>query len=208
MKKVYILASLIMLLLTSYQIAKSYAKYVSEGVASAEKQAGAWVIKVNNKDISSKSSDKKFQIDSLTYPSNDNVLENKIAPSSSGYFDVTIDATAASVAVRFDVTIDLTALNISEAINFQAAYIVIDGVQGSSMIRTGENTYTGIIGLSDIKANKNTTARFYLNWAEDGTGQNDEADSRLGVKKEIENLNLPVSVVISQYSGETITAYQ
>ena len=208
MKKIYILIGIIMLGFTTYEVATSYAKYASQGIATAEKQAGAWVIKINDKDISAKSSDKQFIIDQLTYHSNDYVLENKIAPSSSGYFDVIIDASGSSVAVKFDVTIDLTALNISRAINFESAYKVTDEQETDELVRTGENTYSGIVTLNDVESNKPTTVRFYIGWEDDETGQNDEADSRLGVLREISSLNLPVSVVISQYSGEQLVEYE
>jgi len=207
MKKVYILIGLIMLLLTTYEVASSYAKYVSQGIATAEKQAGAWVVKVNNSDISSKNSNKQFQINNLTSSTNDFVLENKLAPSSRGYFDVVIDATGCSVAIRYDVTMDLTAFNNSR-INFESAYLVVNGTETNGMIRTGENTYSGTLSLNDIRNNKAATARFYLTWTEDGTGENDEADSAIGVLRQIENMGVPVSITVSQYSGEQIVQYE
>ncbi len=209
MKKVYILIGLIMLLFTTYEVINTYAKYVSTGYATASKQAGAWTIEVNSADVTSRNSTHSFQINSLTYPSSQYVLANKMAPSSSGYFDIIIDATDCSVAVRFDVTIDLAALSVNSAIHFQSASRVVNGVEDSlGMTRTGANTYTGIVNLADIKADRTVTARFYLAWDEDGTGTNDANDSLIGVDRTVSmNLSLPVTVVVSQYSGETITPY-
>lgn len=210
MKKVYILLAIAMLLYLGYVVTESYAKYSSQGIATAGKQAGAWIIDINDTDVVSKNSTKSFQIRNLTYPTNNYVLENKMAPSSSGYFDIIINPTGCSVAVKFDVTIDLTALSINNAIRFQSACKVIDGQENiSGMTRTGLNTYTGTISLADIKLEKTTTARFYLCWDEDGTGANDENDSAIGVARTINsNLNLPITVVLSQYSGETIVPYE
>ena len=208
MKKVYILIGLIMLLLTTYEVANSYAKYVSQGVATAEKQAGAWVVKVNNSDISSKNSNKQFQINSLICSGSNYVLENKLAPSSRGYFDVVIDTSGCSVAIKYDVTIDLTALNINTAMNFDSAYLIVNGTETNGIIRTGESTYSGTLSLNDIKNNKTATARFYLSWTDDGTGVNDGADSTIGVLRQIQNLGVPVSITVSQYSGEQIVQYQ
>lgn len=67
-----------------------------------------------------------FNIDSLTYTSSEFVVENKIAPSASGYFDVTIDPTGSDVAVRFDVILDVANLNIIDAIQFTNAYRIIN----------------------------------------------------------------------------------
>ena len=208
MRKIYILISLIMILFIIYQVTQTYAKYTSQGVANVMEQAGAWVIRVNNSDIASRNSTRQFQINSLTYTSNQYVLANKIAPSTSGYFEIIIDPSGSSVAIRYDVTLDLTELDDVDAINFDSAYVVVNGVETSGIVRTGEYTYSGTISLSDVIANNTTTARFYIAWEDDGTGQNDEEDSRLGVDREIEDLELPVSVVVSQYTGETLTPYE
>lgn len=208
MKKVYILIALIMLLVTTYEVARSYAKYVSQGVATAEKQAGAWVVKVNNNDISSKNSNKQFQIDSLICPSNGNVLENKLAPATRGYFDIVIDGSGCSVAIRYDVTIDMTVLNINNQMGFDSACLVVNGTETNGITRTGANTYTGILSLADIKQNKTSTARFYLAWTNDSTNENDNNDSNIGVLRQVQNLSVPVTIATSQYSGEQIIPYQ
>ena len=53
MRKTWILIGIIMLLFTSYQIVTTYAKYTATATATAQKQAGAWVIKVNDDSITS-----------------------------------------------------------------------------------------------------------------------------------------------------------
>ena len=207
MKKVWLLIGLIMLIFTLYEIADSYAKYVSNATATAEKQAGAWVIKINDTNIATANTVTNFTIDSLTYPSNEYVLENKIAPSSSGYFDIAIDPSGSSVAIRYDVTLDLQELDISDAINFESACVVIDGSEVSGgLTRTAENTYTGIISLTDVANDEIITARFYIQWEEENDGENDQDDTTLGLTKGV-TLELPIRVVVSQYSGETITEY-
>ena len=52
-----------------------------------------------------------FNIDELIFPESEFVVDGKLAPSSSGYFDVVIDPTGSSVAVRFDVSLDLSELS-------------------------------------------------------------------------------------------------
>ena len=207
MKKVYILIGLIMLLYTTYEVANTYAKYVSEATGTAQKQAGAWIVTINDEEITASSSTQTFEMDSLTYPENSYVLENKMAPTSSGYFDVIIDPTGASVAVRYDLTIDFSALSISEAINFNSAYKVVNNTETSEgIVKTGANTYSGVIDLTDVKAGNPTVLRFYIGWADDGTGTNDDADSTLGLSRQV-SLGLPVSVTASQYLGETLVPY-
>ena len=197
-----------MLIVTIFVIANSYAKYIAEASGTIERQAGAWVIKVNDTDISSSSSETEFKIDKLTYKKNDYVEEGKIAPSSVGYFDVTIDPSGTSTAVRFDVTIDTTELGISDAINFTDAKLVVDGVESDkTLTRTAEKTYSGIISLDDVQKGVLTTARFYIKWDDEETTLGDKSDSQIGSTKDV-SLGLPIVVVVSQYLGETLEEYK
>lgn len=208
MKKTWILVGIIMLLFTSYQIATTYAKYMTEATANIEKTAGAWVIKINDNDISNSNSETTFDIDDLIFPESEFVVEGKLAPASSGYFDVVIDPTGTSVAVRFDVTLDVSGLSAYDAINFTAVYRVINGEEVSAnMVRTGDHTYSGVISLDDVKEGIASTMRFYIGWEEDETEEGDESDTQLGNIKDV-TAKLPVNVVISQYSGETLEEYQ
>ena len=208
MKKIWILSALIMLLITLYQINSAYAKYSTEAQGIVEETIGAWIVKVNDTNIATEANVENFTIDALTYNSNDYVLEGKIAPGLSGYFDVTIDATEASVAVRYDVTIDFSKLDLSDSIKFTKLVTVVDGVESEEGItQTEESTYTGVVTLDDISAGKTNTLRVYLSWEDDGTGVNDEADSVLGTTKDIQ-VSIPVQVKASQYLGEEILEYQ
>lgn len=207
MKKIWILSALIMLLITLYQINSTYAKYFTEANGIVEETIGAWVVKVNNTNIATEADVENFTINALTYNSNDYVLSGKIAPGLLGYFDVTIDATQASVAVRYDVTIDFSKLNLSDSIKFSKLVRVVDAVESEDGItKTGESTYSGIVSLDDINAGKTNTIRVYLGWEDDGTGTNDEADSVLGTTKDIQ-VSIPVQVKASQYLGEEIVPY-
>lgn len=207
MKKTWILVGIIMFLFTSYQIATSYAKYTAEADATVEKQAGAWVIKINDDDISNSNAQTTFDIDELVFPENEFVVDGKLAPASSGYFDVVIDPTGSSVAVRFDVTLDVSELNDYDAINFTAAYRVINGQEVSQgMVRTGSHTYSGVISLADVEDEVASTMRFYIGWEEEGDDEGDEEDTHIGNIKDL-SASLPVNVVVTQYSGETLEEY-
>ena len=208
MKKTWILVGIIMFLFTSYQIATSYAKYIAEANGLAEKQAGAWVIKINDDDISNSNSQTTFDIDQLIFPENEFVVDGKLAPATSGYFDVVIDPTGSSVAVRFDVTLDVSELSDYDAINFTAAYRVVNGQEVSAgMVRTGSHTFSGVISLADVQNGVASTMRFYIGWEEEGDDEGDEEDSQIGNIKDL-SADLPVNVVVSQYSGETLEEYQ
>ena len=52
MRRTWIVIGIGMLLFTTFQIISAYAKYVANATATVSKQAGAWVIEVNNETIS------------------------------------------------------------------------------------------------------------------------------------------------------------
>lgn len=208
MKRTYIILGIIMLVFTFYQIATSYAKYIAEATAVVEKQAGAWAIKVNNTDISNSNSETTFNVDNLIFPESAFVAENKLAPGANGYFEIVIDSTGSSVAVRYDVTLVVDNLNIIDSIRFTKACIVVDGEEvEEGIIKTGDNTYSGVISLEDVTNEVQTTLRFYIGWEELENGQGDIADTELGLIKDI-STNIPVDVVVTQYLGEPIVAIQ
>ena len=122
--------------------------------------------------------------------------------------DVIIDPTGSSVAVRFDVTLDVSGLSQYDAINFTSAYRVVNGEEVSEgMVRTADHTYSGVISLSDVTNGVASTMRFYIGWEEEETEEGDVSDTQLGNVKDV-TADLPVNVVISQYSGETLEEYQ
>lgn len=206
MKKVWGLIGTIMLLFTMYQVATTYAKYTNAATATVEKGAGAWVVKVNNQNIvNSNGTATTFNINSLTYPSNGQfVAQNKMAPGTNGYFDILIDPTGCSVAIRFDVILDVASLDIIDSIKFSSACRVVNNVEVSEgIVQTGVNTYSGIISLEDVKNAVPTTVRFYIEWEEKGTTTADDADSQLGLVRG-NVTSLPVRVEASQYLGETL----
>ena len=208
MKRTYTLLGIIMLIFTFYQIATSYAKYIAEATAVVEKQAGAWSIKVNNTDISNSNSETTFNVDNLIFPESAFVADNKLAPGANGYFEIVIDSTGSSVAVRYDVTLVVDNLNIIDSIRFTKACIVVDGEEvEEGIIKTGDNTYSGVISLEDVTNEVQTTLRFYIGWEELENGQGDIADTELGLIKDI-STNIPVDVVVTQYLGEPIVAIQ
>ena len=207
MRKIWILSALIMLLVTLYQINSTYAKYFTQANGIVEETIGAWIVKVNDTNIATESTVENFTINALKYNSNDYVLEGKIAPGLLGYFDITIDATEASVAVRYDVTIDFSQLSLSDSIKFSKLVSVVDEVESETGItKTDVSTYTGVVSLDDITAGKTNTLRVYLEWENDASGVNDEADSTLGTTKDIQ-VSIPVQVKASQYIGEEIVEY-
>lgn len=207
MKKTWILIGIIMLTITICIVAGSYAKYASSATAQAETPAGAWVVKVNDTDISAENVITNFTISNLSYPNSQYVAQNKIAPGSNGYFDIVIDPAGCSTAIQYDVTLDTSELSLINSIRFESAALIVNGVEDTTgIVRTGENTYSGIINLDDVKNETTSTVRFYIKWEDDGTGVNDNTDTALGLTQNV-SAEIPVQVIASQYRGETLEEY-
>lgn len=199
MKKIWFLITLIMLLFTIYAITTSYAKYVADATAETQRMAGAWIIKINDLDITSANAIETFAVDKVNFPENEFVVEDKAAPSSEGYFDIVIDPTGTSVAIRFDIEIE----NL-EIINFERLCRVIDDEEiTTGIVKTDDNVFSGIITLDDVKQGVPNILRIYLKWRDNETTQSDENDSLIGTYKGGTE-EIPVKVTVSQYLGETI----
>ena len=207
MKRMWLLVGSLMFIVALYEITMSYAKYTATASGNAIANAGSWAISINNSDIvNGNATPKTFTVSNVTYLTNPYIEPGMMGPSSVGYFDFLIDPSGSSTAVRFDISIDSTDFGINDSIQIQSACKVVNGVEDPTAItRTAANVYTGVIPLSEVNNNQATTARVYIVWLDNG--DNDEGDTEVGDERDVQ-LDLPINVVVSQYSGETITAYQ
>ena len=73
-----------------------------------------------------------------------------------------------------------------------------------NVIRTGVNTYSGIIDLDSILDGETSTIRVNITW--DDVAAHDEDDTNLGIVSG-NTLNIPLNVNAIQYLGETLVPY-
>ena len=205
MKKSLKILALIMLVITIWQISVSYAKFYAQAHATFSNNVGDWNIKINEMDIYSETGDKvAFVIDELDLVANNYTVENKIAPGSERYFSINIDPEGTSVAVRYDINLDLGEFSDLIKENNKLSISVNEGSRNNEIIQTGESTYTAIIKLEDINANKKDNVRVNIKW------ENDDANSQIDTETGSvygRNFSIPVEVTVSQYLGEEITPY-
>lgn len=178
--------------MTIYEITKSYGLFESNNNLIVESSVGKWNILVNNTNIKNSET---FTVDSINIVGSDNVLNGKLAPGSRGYFDIVIDRTDSSTSIKYDVTFDFS--NLSDS-------FVVDDISltsGGTLYRTGEYTYSGIIKLNEESSN---TIRTYIKW--ENNEDNNEEDSEIG-KVANNKINIPITVDVIQYAGETIEEY-
>ena len=138
----------------------TYSKYRKQVSANGTADVARWLIKVNNEDIKGKTTLTE-QITPV-FDANANVKDEMIAPGSTGYFLITIDATNVDVDFNFEIknlndsTASLPDLKIT-------SYQIDTGEQTPA---TG-NTITGTI----VKNTPSTTIKAYIVWDDDQATQ-------------------------------------
>ena len=75
---------------------------------------------------------------------------------------------------------------------------------GNTLIKTDENTYTGIITLADIQNDVTNNIRVAVQWIDNPN--NNEQDVSMGENGD-PVMRIPIIVHAIQYLGETITPY-
>lgn len=177
-----------------YEFNDSYGLFESNNNMIVNSEIGKWNVYVGGKEATSGS----FTVDSINIIDSSNVKEGKLAPSTVGYFDIIIDPRDTSVSVRYDITFDFS----SVTGNFSVTEIV--EITSGNLIKTGENTYSKFISLADIKNGTTNTVRVYVKW--NNIEENNDIDSAIGSTKD-NYINIPVTVMVSQYLGEVIEEY-
>lgn len=195
MKKIYFCLALVLLIITVFIILKTYGLFETKTELNVQSEVGKWVILVNNTDITQQENT-KFSVDKIIWDQNDEVKEGKIAPGASGYFDIVIDPTDTDVSVRYDIGFDF-----SEFENTNITITSIQEINDKKIVKTGDNKYTGIITLDEISAGTTNTIRVNIAW--ENNEENNEHDSNLSSAPNT-ILNIPVTINVSQYLGETI----
>lgn len=192
-KKILYIIFSFFLLLTLYEIKKTYGLFESNNKMSVQQSTAKWNILINGTNIKS---EEKFVVNSVNVEDNENVLNGKIAPGVKGYFDVEIDKTNTSTSIVYSITFDFT--KISDSITIEK----IEETTSGNLIRTGENTYSKVMKINDDPINN---IRVYIKW--ENKEENNDIDSLVGLTKD-NYINIPVSISAMQYLGEEIIEYQ
>lgn len=198
LKKILIVITIAILLFTIYKIVTTYSLLQSQMNGTVEQSIAKWNIELNKVDITNGIS-KQIEIKDFSFVQDSNVKEGKIAPGVCGMIDLTIDPKDTDVSVIYDITLGDIA---DQPISIESIEI-ISGT--SDLVKTGENTYTGIMSLSNINNNTaKTTIRITVLWANDDN--NNENDTKIGTQSGY-TLDVPIEFSARQYLGETITEY-
>lgn len=164
----------------------SFAKYSGVINNKTSLNVAKWVIKVNNQDITSSN----IFNDSIKLVSNsENVNSNKIAPLSSGYFDITIDLSGTDVGISY--SIDLSNSKLPSDLVINSYKKIEDGVE-SDLTTFSDNKVSGTKKLnSNMFTSKDIiTYRFYWKYIDNSN----EEQTSLALSDYSFNVNAVVTV--------------
>ena len=199
MKKVFYISSLVLGIVLIIGILYAFSLLESDTTRVVQNALGQWTILVNDVDVTSEAVD--FDIDTINYDTDVNVVSGRLAPGLGGYFDIAIDPSGTEVSVRYDITFDCSNLEDSET---SLAISSVSELTNKRIIQTGPYTYTGIITLDEIELDKVDTIRTTISWP--NVEANNDKDYELG-STESGILEIPVNVLLTQYTGEQVTEY-
>ena len=186
---------IVLILLIIYKIIEISAAYKTAVQSNIGAYIEPWKILINKTNITAIET-KTFDLESFINESS-NVAQGKIAPGSTFTLPIEIDATETkNLDIRYDITIEL-----DEEVypNIQVQNIL---EQNSQIIRTGENTYTGIILKENTKVHN-----LSVNLIWEDVEENNEKDTYIGTLEERQKVSVPITIYVSQYGNEPIEEY-
>ena len=191
-KRILVITLLLVIVLLFFEIAKTYSLFETNGNGEISSNLATWEIYVNNTDVTKLNGTNTFNLASINWGEQNHVIEGKGAPGSVGTFNILIVPGNTQVSFTYELTFDFSNLNNSE---FQVSEI--KDLNGSTLIRTGENSYTGIVTLNDINSKKTYNIEVSIVW--NNNEENNDNDYNLGVSA-IDNINIPVEIKLLQYN--------
>ena len=151
---------IVVLLAFLYLGVSTYSKYRKQVAARGEATVARWLIKVNNEDIKGKTA--LTNNITPTWDANAYVKDNLIAPGSTGYFEITIDATNVDVDFNYEIT------NLNDATASLPDLIITSyQINGGTVTNTTGNTIIGEI----TKNTASTVIKAYIKWDDDPATQ-------------------------------------
>ena len=179
--KKLLFVSLFALLLTLFLTIQTYALFETDSDATTELDIGEWIIALNNNNITRTQT---ITLNNFVYNNGTHTQSGYLAPGTSAYFDLTLDATESDVSVLYELTIDDTPI-------IDYPNISLSFTNLSTNVTSTSNNYSGTILLND--ANRVVTIRINLVW--DNQAEYDNTDINLLD----EELELTINANFEQY---------
>ena len=193
-KIIYVLCA-IMIIDSIYEITDTYGLFESNKTKLVDNPIASWNILINNSNLNQ---NKTFTINNFQIDENTTVKNGRIAPGTTGYFDIEIDPSDTDVSIRYDITFDCSKLPSNLTVES------IEETNGYTIVRTDAYTYSNIITLTNIKNGVKNNIRVHIKWQ--NVEEQNQNDTEIGLNKEY-ILNIPITITATQYFNETLQPY-
>lgn len=173
-RKFRLLIAVFSLIMLMDLIQDTYAKYVTSADANSNFTIARWAFTVNNQDVIANNDFSNTIVP--TIDANPNISSGVIAPTSTGYFEITIDSS--NVGVSFNETITLSQGESNTITDLVFTGYKVNNGELIELNNTNEITTEHLLG----EENTINTYKFYIEW-QDGTGEtmNNENDTDASV---------------------------
>lgn len=162
-KKIVAVIAIILVIAMSFLGGQAYAKYVARVRGEGVAEIATWSFKVNGQ---------KEQVQTINLVStcdNETLVDNKIAPGTSGSFNIVVDGTGSDVGI--DYNIEFTSDDTNKPANLKFIY---ENVEYDSITEL-ESLLSGTINADD--KDKTRTLEIGWQWAYETGSDNDEIAS-------------------------------
>lgn len=232
-KKVNVLIILSFLFILILGGSYAYSKYRSETSGTAKADIANWNIKVNGCNVVNPEElnsacfesngvdengnvliSKNFSITDFTYNNKGNqfVVDNKIAPGSTGTFPIVIEPMDTEVSFTYDLIISLPAKSVNKSIRIyikdvnDTNYTELIGeeiVDGNGTVTHYNYTSSYLLEYNDFKNDSDFKKEYIVmvDWIDEIDDDTNKKDTEIGVDGSDPKLNIPINIEFEQYKG-------
>ncbi len=176
-------------------VSNTYSRYVAAAEENIDLALANWQILLNNEDITSSSS--SVGLINPVILENENVANNKLAPSSKGYFDIDIDASSVELSFNYDLTINKN--EILDDLIITKYKLIEEGTDPEEVeyIDVVNNEINGTFDYSEETTIKPFKIRVFFEWFDgDNESSNDESDTE--IIKNNDSLKIDATIKFTQ----------
>ena len=201
--KVRVLAVMVSLSLTLCLMSNTYSRYVANTTGNVEVKFAKWQILVNENDITTSASS-SIELTPVV-EKNQYVADNKVAPSSKGYFDIDIDPTNVELSFDYSISLNIDNTNIPDLMITKYSIVDSSYDEEKDELKVNSIENNKITGTLTFDNNTNNfkfepfTIRIYFEWYE-GVDEvmDDQADTEVGYDAENHSLQLTANIKFEQ----------
>ena len=193
--KLKVLIVFAMLAFTLSIVSNTYSRYVAAAEESIDLALANWQILLNDEDITNSSSS-AGSINPVILE-NENVANNKLAPSSVGYFDIDIDAS--SVELSFNYNIKINKNEVLDDLLITKYKLIEEGSdpEETEYINVVNNEINGTFDYLDEVLAKPFKIRVFFEWFDDENEESDD-ESDTEIVKNNNSLTLDATIKFTQ----------